>query len=121
MTSRVKGPGDGPPSIDPAAGVDAPDGVGEVAPAATEGVAPVGGSAAAGLDPIAEVAAKLRAGEITVDRAVELLIDDVIERQVGRATEGAPELTRQLRDLLTRFSENDPFLAARIRRLTLSK
>jgi hypothetical protein len=121
MTSRVKGPGDGPSTIDPTAGVDAPEGVGEVAPAATEAVGAVSATAPAATDAIAQVAAKLRAGEITVERAVELLIDDVIERQVGRATENAPELAQKLRELLGRFSENDPFLAARIRRLTLSK
>src|SRR5689334_18670657 len=99
MTSSIKGPGDGPSTIDPASGVDAPDGVGEVAPAATEGVTGVSGTAPASTDAISQVAAKLRAGEITVERAVELLIDDVVERQVGRATEGAPELAKKLREL----------------------
>jgi hypothetical protein len=67
------------------------------------------------------VAARLRAGEITVDQAVELLIDDAIMRQVGRATESTKDLEPRLRELLRSYAANDPFLAAKIRRLTLAK
>jgi len=123
MTSRVKGPGagDGAPPVESIDGVDAPESIDRVAPAAPEAVSGVTGAGAAALDPIAQVAARLRAGEISVDQAVELLIDDAVERQVAGATAGSPKLAQELREVLRGFKDNDPFLAARIRRLTLSK
>jgi hypothetical protein len=120
MTSRVKGPTDGPPPVDQAGEVDAPDAIaapGDVAP-----VAGVGKPAGVALpDAITQVAARLRAGQITVDQAVDELIDDAIRRQVGRAVEDARDLAPQLRELLKGFATSDPFLAAKIRRLTLGK
>jgi hypothetical protein len=120
---RIKGPGEGarpPEAVDEAANINAPD---ELAPAEAGEVAAVGKagatSGAAAADPVAAVAAQLRAGQIDVDRAVDLLIDDAVNRQLGHAvsTSLAPELRKLLRD----YAANDPMLAARIRRLTQSK
>src|SRR6267142_3206948 len=117
---RIKGPGDGPrptDAVDEAAPVD---GVEETAPAETEGVARVGGTGGpGGVDPIGQVAARLRAGEITSDQAVELLIDDAIERQMGGAV--PKDLEPKLREVLRDYATNDPYLAAKIRRLTQGK
>jgi hypothetical protein len=117
---RIKGPGDGPrptDAVDEAAPVD---GVDETAPAETEGVARVGGTGGPGAaDPIGQVAARLRAGEITSDQAVELLIDDAIERQMGGAV--PKDLEPKLREVLRDYAANDPYLAAKIRRLTQGK
>jgi hypothetical protein len=121
MTSRIKGPGDGPPKtpkVDGAGEVDETEGVGEAsletipierARAAREPALP---------DPLAKIADRLRAGEITADQAVELIIDDAIERQVGAS---AKKHEPQLRELLRKFAASDPHLVARIRRLTLLK
>ena len=80
-----------------------------------------GGPTKAALDPIAQVAEALRAGDITVEQAVERLIDDAIHRQVGHATQDRPELERRLRELLRGLTSTDPFLLSRIRRLTMGK
>jgi hypothetical protein len=117
MTSRIKGPSD----VDPASRVDAPEGAGEVAPTAPAQVDGAGGPTKAALDPIAQVAEALRAGDITVEQAVERLIDDAIQRQVGHATQDRPELERRLRELLRGLTSTDPFLLSRIRRLTMGK
>jgi hypothetical protein len=117
---RIKGPGDGPrppDAVDEAAPVD---GVDETAPAETGAVERVGGPGGpGGVDPIAQVAARLRAGEITSDQAVELLIDDAIERQMGGAV--PKDLEPKLREVLRDYAANDPYLAAKIRRLTQGK
>jgi len=117
---RIKGPGDGPrppDAVDEAAPVE---GVDEAAPAETGAVSRVGGPGGpGGADPIAQVAARLRAGEITSDQAVELLIDDAIARQLGGAV--PKDLEPRLREVLRDYAANDPYLAAKIRRLTQSK
>ena len=119
MTSRVKGPGDGPPPASPVDESREIDGVDKVAPTEVAPVASTQRAAKSGAtDPIGQVAARLRAGEIDVDKAVELLIDDAIRRQVGRASVGGKELEKQLRELLRSYASSDPFLAAKIRRLT---
>ncbi len=128
---RIKGPTNGAP---PVAGVDE---VGEVAGSdgatstgAVGSSAPVGQAGAAGpVDAVAEVAAQLRAGQISVDQAVDRLIDDAIQRQLGALGQGghlgqsdqARDLEPKLRELLRSYAESDPFLAARIRKLTLAK
>jgi len=81
-------------------------------------VAPAAPTGPGNVDPVAQVAAQLRAGEITVDQAVEKLIDDAISRQLS---DSARQLEPKLRELLRSYAESDPFLAARIRRLTLAK
>jgi hypothetical protein len=117
---RVKAPGGGAPPIDgttPATGPTAADGV--AAPQGTEGVAPT--RAAEGTtssDPVADVARRLRSGDLTAREAVELLIDDAVARQVGRATADREALARELKDLLRRYTETDPYLASKVRRLS---
>jgi hypothetical protein len=120
---RIKGPTNGAPPVE---GVEAPDEVGEIADVgATDAAAPVSGTAPASgtgaIDPVGQVAAQLRAGKITVDQAVEQLIDDAIGRQLSPHHKEAKELERKLRELLRSYAESDPFLAARIRRLTVAK
>ncbi len=116
---RIKGPGDGPrppDAVDEAAPVE---GVDEAAPAETGAVARVGGTGGpTGTDPIAQVAARLRAGEISADEALELIIDDTIARQMGAV---GKDLEPKLREVLRDYAANDPFLAAKIRKLTQAK
>jgi hypothetical protein len=132
---RIKGPTNGAPPVD---GVDATDEVAEVGE--TEATAPssaaseVSGPAAVGqagatgsVDAVTQVASQLRAGEISVDQAVDRLIDDAIKRQLGSGDwqlqngDRARDLEPRLRELLRSYAESDPFLAARIRKLTLAK
>lgn len=116
---RIKGPGDGPrppDAVDEAAPVE---GVDEAAPAETGAVARVGGTGGpGGADPIGQVAARLRAGEISADEALELIIDDTIARQMGAVSK---DLEPKLREVLRDYAANDPFLAAKIRKLTQAK
>jgi hypothetical protein len=117
VASKIKG---GPPPVDRTSAVDPTDSV--RAPEATKPVEPAQPAERAGaLDPVARVAARLRAGEIGADEAVELLIDDAVERQLGKAIADKPELAQKLRDLLRQHAANDPHLAAHIRRLTQAK
>ena len=117
---RIKGPGDGPrppDAVDEAAPVE---GVDEAALAETGAVSRVGGPGGpSGSDPVGQVAARLRAGEITKDEALELLIDDTIQRQMGGAV--PKDLEPKLREVLRDYAANDPFLAAKIRKLTQGK
>lgn len=64
-----------------------------------------------------DVTRRLRAGEITPREAVELLIDDAVGRQVGRLTADRATLAAELKELLRRYTETDPYLASRVRRL----
>jgi hypothetical protein len=117
---RVKAPttGGAPPvdeatpadPADAAAQVGSPDGAREVGAAAKAGDA-------AATDPVADVARRLRSGEIDARQAVELLIDDAVGRQIGRATADREALARELKDLLRRYTETDPYLASKVRRL----
>ena len=66
---------------------------------------------------IAYVAGRLRAGEMSAQQAVEMLIDDVVERQVGGVTAEHAAMATELKELLRRYSETDPYLASRVRRL----
>jgi hypothetical protein len=125
MTSRIKGPSDGPPRVGTVTGSEAPSGAKEIAGAAATGASPpaapaIGGEIVAG-DAVARVAAGLRAGEVTVEQAVDLLIEDAITRQLGRAGEARAQVEEELRELLRTYAANDPLLAGKIRRLTLSK
>ncbi|MCU1282176.1 MAG: hypothetical protein JWM53_5722 [bacterium] len=120
---RIKGPGDGPrppDAVDEAAPVD---GVDEAAPSETGAVGRVGGTGGptgpGGIDPIALIAQRLRAGELSSDEALELIIDDTIERQLGGAV--PKDLEPKLREVLRDYATNDPFLAAKIRKLTQGK
>ena len=117
---RIKGPGDGvrpPDAVDEAAPVE---GVDEAAPAESGAVGRVGGTGGpTGGDPIAAIAARLRAGEIGSDEALELIIDDTIHRRMGGAV--PKDLEPKLREVLRDYAANDPLLAAKIRRLTQGK
>jgi hypothetical protein len=116
---RVKPTGGGAPPVDPAAettgpaaasGIEGAGSVGEVAQAA-------GARAAGATDPVADIARRLGAGEISPQEAVELLIDDAVRRQVGQATADRERLAGELKELLRRFTETDPYLASKVRRL----
>ncbi len=121
MRIKGPGPGDGPRPTDAVDEAAAVEGVDEAAPAETGAVARVGGTGGpGGTDAVAQVAARLRAGEISADEAVELLIDDTIARQLG-AGGSAKDLEPKLREVLRDYAANDPFLAAKIRRLTQGK
>jgi hypothetical protein len=61
---------------------------------------------------LAEVSAKLRAGEITAAQAAELIIDAVVRDRIA-----TPELHDRLRGVLRRLLEEDPILAAKLRKL----
>jgi hypothetical protein len=114
MAKKIEG---GPP---PVAGVDRTSEVQSIDPTApVEPAQPASGAGA--IDPIAKIAGRLRAGEIDADQAVELLIDDAVRRQLGRATDEKPELAGKLRELLRQHAASDPNLAAHIRRLTQGK
>jgi hypothetical protein len=111
--SGPKGPGPTPPVAEPA----------KKEPAKTEGpsfqdvlqadrtgqagsVAPTGA--------VAEVTAKLRAGEVTGAEAVDLLIEAVVKQQVG---EVASALRERIRDALHKVIAADPVLSEKIRQL----
>jgi hypothetical protein len=117
VTSRIKGPGDGPRKVGGVGGTDGPDEVGEVRPTEKAGKAQEAKKAAPA-DAVSKVAAQLRAGEIDVDRAVELLIDQTVEKLGGGAR---PQTIQKLRKVLREYAQNDPNLSARIRKLTLRK
>ncbi len=72
---------------------------------------------AAAVDPVATVAAALRAGELTVEQAVDRLIEDAVTRRVGRALEPGSELEARLRRVLRDYASADPLITAKIRRL----
>ena len=72
-----------------------------------EGAAPPSGV-------IEEVSARLRAGEVTRDQAVDLLIDAVIE---SKAVEVGPAVRDKLRDALRGLVTEDPVLAEKVRKL----
>ncbi len=121
---KIKGPTNGAPPVDAVDGpgaIDEIDEVGQAAPAGeVSATAPTAGTG--NIDPVAQVAAQLRAGEITVDQAVDRLIEDAIDRQLGTQPSPSREaLEPKLRELLRSYAESDPFLATRIRRLTLAK
>jgi len=117
VTSRIKGPGDGPRKVGGVAGAGEPEDVGAVRGAEKAGRAQEA-KRAAPADAIARVAAQLRAGEIDVDRAVDLLIDATVEKLGSGAR---PATVEKLRKVLRDYALNDPNLSARIRKLTLIK
>jgi hypothetical protein len=113
---RVKGPRgpDGTPKVDE---IDSPSGTREVGEVGGEYARVEPSKAALPSDTVSRVAARLRAGEITVDQAVDILVEDVVERQVGLAVESAKALGPMLRDLLRQFVAQDPYLQSKVGRL----
>src|SRR5437763_13774554 len=107
---KIKGPSEGPTRVGE---TEALGDVGATeAPAAVGAVRPATGVTTP--DAVAAVASRLRAGEIDVQQAVELLIDDAIERQVGRAVEARQEIEGKLREMLREYTAEDPFLAGKV-------
>ena len=76
-----------------------------------------GAKAAGAADPVASIAAALRAGELSVAEAVDRLIDDAVTRRVGRAVEPGGALEARLRRVLRDYASADPLITAKIRRL----
>ncbi len=112
---KITGPG-GPPKPDAAAGTTGPDATApadrsretQPSPAVQ---APAGAPAA---DPVAQVAAELRAGTISPRQA----IDRLVEMTLGSVGAGLPEAARaELRARLEATLASDPTLGARLRRL----
>ncbi|HET8932368.1 MAG TPA: hypothetical protein VFN67_02960 [Polyangiales bacterium] len=68
----------------------------------------MGSTAAAGADPVGSLAQAVESGSITLDQAVERLVDATLER-AGRHLTG-PERA-ELTELLRSALENDPTLA----------
>jgi hypothetical protein len=99
--------------VDPTAAVDALEGV-----EATASVQALDSAKAVrGSDAVSEVAALLRAGQLTVDQAVDRLIDDAVNKQVGRAIEPGSEVEARLRRVLRDYAGADPLISAKISRL----
>ena len=121
---RVKPPGDGVPAapgVDEAAAPDPTAPAGEVVEARGAGAvgaveAVTGTAAAGGVDHVAQVARRLRAGDITVDQAVEELIDEVVARHAAGPA-ARDSIAADLKELLRRQIANDPYLASKVRRM----
>ncbi len=125
---NIKGPHGGPRApgaVDDVTGPDGPSGPESPesidSAKSTSNVAPVKGSAPAAISPdaIAQVAGELRSGSIGVDEAVDRLIDDAIDRQIGAATADRSDLKAKLRSVLKGITASDPLLVDKLRRLTL--
>ena len=121
---RVKGPSGAAPPIDQTSAVDAPSAA--EATTATTAVVATGAATAAQAtdptaDPVRDVARRLRTGELSAREAVELLIDDAVERQLGLITADRRALAQQLKEVLRRYTETDPHLASKVRRLESHK
>ena len=96
------------------------------APGATETVEAVAPTAAVSVvgeavavDAVADIARRVRAGELDAHGALEQLIDEIVDRQVGRAAAEKHALAARLRAHLHEQAQNDPFLAAHVRRLRI--
>lgn len=63
---------------------------------------------------IAEVTAKLKAGEVNGPEAIEMLIEAVVRQAVGGAL---PAIKERMRAAIRRYVEEDPVLSARIKEL----
>jgi hypothetical protein len=114
--SGPKGPGQPPELEKPkeSAKTDAP-GASDFSQALTDPVekAPQVDAAEAS-SAVAEVTAKIKAGELSGAQAAELLIDAVVRQTAERL---APALRKRLRAALQEIVENDPVLAEKVRSL----
>ncbi len=86
--------------------------------------APIGAPAAIGAvgkavsaDRVASIADRLRKGVITPPQAVEELIEDTVRASLPGLTESSP-LTQKLREILQSYAKDDPYLFAKVRRLS---
>jgi hypothetical protein len=80
-----------------------------------QGVAAVGKTVSA--DRVASIADRLRRGVITNTQAVEELIEDTIRTSLPGLTESSP-LSQKLREILQSYAKDDPYLFAKVRRLS---
>ncbi len=107
--------------VDEVGGVSEVDALGEVKATEAAEVQAVSGVAttasASAADTVAQVAAALKAGKLSVAEAVDRLIDDAVSKQVGRAIEPGSELEARLRRVLRDYAGADPLISAKIRRL----
>ena len=87
-------------------GVGGPDGADPVddAGAADEAVG-VDAPAAAGADPMAALAAELRAGQLTPEAAIDRIVDATVSADL------APAERAELREMIADLVANDPYLA----------
>ena len=70
-----------------------------------------------GGDLVDEVAERLRTGELTPIQAVEILIDDALQRQLGPFSEVHTALASELKLLLLEQAKSDPYLSSKMKRL----
>ena len=126
MAGKITGPGNGPPGSTPVGGA----GTDESRPVAEKGSAFADKLKATGAPPAAattdavatpnraataDLAAALKAGQITPKAAVDRVIDRIIDRQIGA---NAPTAVREkLRTALEIAVADDPLLADKIRGL----
>lgn len=82
---------------------------------ALQGVTGVGKTVSA--DRVASIADRLRRGVITNQQAVEELIEDTIRASLPGLTESSP-LSQKLREILQSYAKDDPYLFAKVRRLS---
>ena len=68
-------------------------------------------------DLLDEVTARLRAGELTPMQAVEILIDDALQRQLGPFSQAHTALAAELKLLLLEQAQSDPYLSSKLKRL----
>ncbi len=84
--------------------------VGELA-----GIAGVG--KALSTDRVASIADRLRRGVLTPAQAVEELIEDTVRASLPGLTASSP-LRQKLREILQSYAKDDPYLFAKVRRLS---
>ncbi len=123
MAGKITGPGNGPPGSTPLGGADDSRPVTGNRPAfadklkAADAPHATGGLEAASAPnrATADLAAALRAGQITPRAAVDRVIDRIIDKQLGANAPAA--LREKLRAALETVVSDDPLLADKIRSL----
>ncbi len=71
-------------------------------------------------DRVASIADRLRRGVLTPTQAVEELIEDTVRSSLPGLTASSP-LTQKLREILQSYAKEDPYLFAKVRRLSEEK
>ena len=115
---KITGPGSGPGAVQPPAADAAAEKSQPERADAPSFASLLGSEPAAAADPSAtidQISARLKSGEITAAQATELLVDAVVRARIPSI---ATELQEQLRTTLRRLLDEDPVLAAQVRRLT---